>query len=270
MYTANRLDSGINTFSPEGRLFQVEYALEAIKLGSTAIGIQTNEGILLAVEKRVESKLMIPASNSKIFEIDKHIGAVYSGLTADGRSLIDFARVQSQSYWFTYDESIPIKSITRIVADQMMSFAAVGDDDDENDNDNSKKMARPYGVAMLLAGVDEKGPSLYVIDPSGTMVQYLAVAVGAGGESAMSVLQDRYAKSMTLREAEDLAIEILKQVMEAKIEAKNVELSVIDAKNGQYHIYNEDDLKDIIARAKISTQDLDTQHQQQQTTTTST
>lgn len=96
MFTGNRLDYGVNTFSNEGRLFQVEYALEAIKLGSTALGIQTKEGVLLAVEKRVESKLMVPASNSKIFEIDGHLGAVYSGLQADGRTLIDYARVQSQ------------------------------------------------------------------------------------------------------------------------------------------------------------------------------
>jgi len=253
MFNSSRLDSGPNTFSPEGRLFQVEYALEAIKLGSTAIGIQTKEGILLAVEKRVESKLMIPASNSKIFEIDSHVGSVYSGLTADGRSLVDFARVQSQSYWFTYDEAMPLKSITRSVADHMMSFAGNEDDDDENDNKN--KMARPFGVAMLLAGVDDKGPSLYVIDPSGTMVQYLAVAVGAGGESAMSVLQDRYAKSMSLREAEDLAIEILKQVMEAKIEVKNVEVAVINNESKKFITYSENEIKDIIARAKVTASD---------------
>lgn len=96
MFSSNRLDYGVNTFSPEGRLFQVEYALEAIKLGSTAVGIQTRDGVLLAVEKRVKSKLMISKSSSKIFEIDGHIGAVYSGLQADGRSLIDYARVQSQ------------------------------------------------------------------------------------------------------------------------------------------------------------------------------
>jgi len=96
MFTSNRLDYGVNTFSPEGRLFQVEYALEAIKLGSTAIGIQTQEGVLLAVEKRLESKLMIASSMSKVFEIDKHVGTVYSGLQADGRTLVDYARVQAQ------------------------------------------------------------------------------------------------------------------------------------------------------------------------------
>merc|ERR1711997_1291528 len=139
-------------------------------------------------------------------EIDSHLGAVHGGLQADGRTLIDYARVQSQSYWFTYDEPMPVKSVTASVADHMMSFAGTDDDDEDS---KKKKMSRPFGVAFILAGVDDnKEPSLYKIDPSGTTVRYLAVAVGAGGESAMSVLQDRYAKSMTLREAEDLASEI--------------------------------------------------------------
>lgn len=247
MFTSNRLDYGVNTFSPEGRLFQVEYALEAIKLGSTAIGIQTQEGVLLAVEKRVESKLMISSSMPKVFEIDKHAGAVYSGLQADGRTLVDFARVQAQNYWFTYDEPMPVKSLTRTVADHMMSFAGSDDEDDESDN-RHKKMSRPFGVAILLAGVDENGPSLYVIDPSGTIVKYLAVAVGAGGESAMTVLHDRYAKSMTLREAEDLAAEILKQVMEAKIGPDNIEYALVSSKEKRWTVYDSKQLQSVIDR----------------------
>eukprot|EP00484_Ammonia_sp_Unknown_P001481 CAMPEP_0197020442 /NCGR_PEP_ID=MMETSP1384-20130603/1211_1 /TAXON_ID=29189 /ORGANISM="Ammonia sp." /LENGTH=256 /DNA_ID=CAMNT_0042448065 /DNA_START=95 /DNA_END=865 /DNA_ORIENTATION=- len=249
MFTGNRLDYGVNTFSQEGRLFQVEYALEAIKLGSTALGIQTKDGVLLAVEKRVESKLMVPHSNSKIFEIDSHIGSVYSGLQADGRTLIDYARVQSQSYWFTYDEAMPIKSVTSSVADYMMSFA--GTDDDDDDDSRKKRMSRPFGVALVLAGIDDnKEPSLYVLDPSGTTVRYLAVAVGAGGESATSVLQDRYAKSMTLREAEDLAAEILKQVMEAKIDKENCEIALLSSKTQKFHKYTEEEIQTVISRIK--------------------
>jgi len=246
MFTSNRLDYGVNTFSPEGRLFQVEYALEAIKLGSTAIGIQIQEGVLLAVEKRVESKLMIASSMSKVFEIDKHVGSAYSGLQADGRTLVDFGRVQSQNYWFTYDEPMPVKSITRTVADHMMSFA--GDDDDDDEEGNSKKMSRPFGVAILFAGVDENGPSLYMIDPSGTIVKYLAVAVGAGGESAMTVLHDKYAKSMSRREAEDLAAEILKQVMEAKVDIDNIELAFVSIKDKKWAVYDTQQLQLVIDR----------------------
>jgi 20S proteasome subunit alpha 5 len=89
-------DRGVNTFSPEGRLFQVEYAIEAIKLGSTAVGIQVKEGVILAVEKRLTSSLLVPSSVEKIMEIDKHIGAAMSGLIADARTLVDHARVEAQ------------------------------------------------------------------------------------------------------------------------------------------------------------------------------
>ncbi|RKP19228.1 N-terminal nucleophile aminohydrolase, partial [Rozella allomycis CSF55] len=172
--TRSEYDRGVNTFSPEGRLFQVEYAIEAIKLGSTALGIQTKEGVLLAVEKRVTSKLLEPNSIEKIMEIDRHVGCAMSGLTADSRTMIDHARVEAQ-------EAI---------------------------------MSRPFGVALLIAGVDEKGPQLFHADPSGTFTQYDAVAIGAGSEGANTELQEQFHKSMTLVEAENLSLKLLKQVME--------------------------------------------------------
>jgi len=142
---------------------------------------------------------------------------------------------------------MPVKSITRTVADHMMSFAG-SDDDDEEKESSHKNMSRPFGVAILFAGVDETGPSLYVIDPSGTIVKYLAVAVGAGGESAMTVLHDRYAKSMTLREAEDLAAEILKQVMEAKVDTDNIEMAVVSTKDKKWVVYDSKQLQGVIDR----------------------
>lgn len=96
-------DRSVNSFSPEGRIFQVEYAIEAIKLGSTAIGIQTNEGVVLVVEKRMTSKLIEPSSIEKCFEIDDHVGCAMSGLIADARTMIDRARVEAQHHWFTFN-----------------------------------------------------------------------------------------------------------------------------------------------------------------------
>ena len=111
--TRSEYDRGVNTFSPEGRLFQVEYAIEAIKLGSTAVGIQTKEGCVLAVEKRLTSPLLDPASVEKIAEIDVHIGAAMSGLVADARTLVDHARVEAQNHTFTYDEPIGVEALTQ-------------------------------------------------------------------------------------------------------------------------------------------------------------
>merc|ERR1712098_23827 len=97
--TRSDYDRGVNTFSPEGRLFQVEYAIEAIKLGSTAIGIQTKEGVVMAVEKRITSPLMIPSTIEKIVQLDSHIACAFSGLTADSRTLVDHARVECANHW---------------------------------------------------------------------------------------------------------------------------------------------------------------------------
>lgn len=150
--TRSEYDRGVNTFSPEGRLFQVEYAIEAIKLGSTAIGIQTSEGVCLAVEKRITSPLMEPSSIEKIVEIDAHIGCAMSGLIADAKTLIDKARVETQNHWFTYNETMTVESVTQAVSNLALQFG-------EEDADPGA-MSRPFGVALLFGGVDEKGPQL--------------------------------------------------------------------------------------------------------------
>lgn len=174
--TRSEYDRGVNTFSPEGRLFQVEYAIEAIKLGSTAIGICTSEGVVLAVEKRITSPLMEPTTIKKIVEVDKHIGCAVSGLIADSRTMIDRlvqgtlisiylifvlrrARVECQNHWFLYNENMSVESCAQAVSNLAIQF---GDSDDDG-----AVMSRPFGVAILFAGIDEKGPQLYHMDPSG-------------------------------------------------------------------------------------------------------
>ena len=112
--TRSEYDRGVNTFSPEGRLFQVEYAIEAIKLGSTALGIRTDQGVVLAVEKRVTSVLMEPSSLEKITQLDGHVACAFSGLTADARMLVDKARIESQNHWFAYNEQIKVRNSLRI------------------------------------------------------------------------------------------------------------------------------------------------------------
>mmetsp|Transcript_10476 Transcript_10476/g.17128 ORF Transcript_10476/g.17128 Transcript_10476/m.17128 type:complete len:242 (-) Transcript_10476:256-981(-) len=235
--TRNEYDRGVNTFSPEGRLFQVEYALEAIKLGSTAVGIQTSEGVVLAVEKRLTSPLLEPSSVEKIMEIDSHIGAAMSGLTADARTLIDFARAETQNHRFTFNEPMSVESCTNSIGDKCLGFGEGGDED---------SMSRPFGVALLLAGVDELGPQLWHVDPSGTFIRFEAKAIGSGSEGAQTTLQEQYNKSMTLKEAEKLALSTLKQVMEEKINSTNVEIAAVAASTGQFKIYSQEELEAVI------------------------
>jgi len=218
--TRSEYDRGVNTFSPEGRIFQVEYAIEAIKLGSTVIGISTSEGVVLVVEKRITSPLMEPSTIEKIAEVDKHIGLASSGLTADSKTLIDRARLESQNHWFTYNEKMSVESVAQAVSNLAIRF---GDSDDDEDG----AMSRPFGVALLFAGCDEKGPQLYHMDPSGTYVQYEARAIGSGSEGAQQTLAEMYNKSMGLKEATKTALTILKQVMEEKLNAINVEVAVV-------------------------------------------
>ncbi|KZP15663.1 proteasome subunit alpha type 5 [Athelia psychrophila] len=237
--TRSEYDRGVNTFSPEGRLFQVEYAIEAIKLGSTTVGIRTPEGVVLAVEKRVQSPLLESSSIEKIMEIDTHLGCAMSGLTADARTMIDHARVTAQNHSFTYDEKIKVESATQAVCDLALRFG-------ESVNDEEAMMSRPFGVALLIAGVDENGPQLFHTDPSGTFMKYDAKAIGSGSEAAQSELQDKWHKQMTLLEARTLTLRVLKQVMEEKLDHHNVQLAEVTAKGG-FIILDDEKLKEVIA-----------------------
>ncbi|GAQ88679.1 20S proteasome regulatory subunit alpha protein [Klebsormidium nitens] len=233
--TRSEYDRGVNTFSPEGRLFQVEYAIEAIKLGSTAVGVATKEGVILAVEKRITSPLLEPRSIEKVMEIDEHIGCAMSGLTADARTLIDHARAETQSHRFTYNEPMTVESCTQSLCDLALRFGEDGED----------SMSRPFGVALLIAGWDESGPCLYHTDPSGTFVKYEAKAIGSGSEGAQSSLQEHYNKDLTLKEGETLALSTLKQVMEEKVTATNVDIAIVAPK---FHLLTDEEIQEVIDR----------------------
>ncbi|MDC6273994.1 proteasome subunit alpha type-5 [Lacticaseibacillus paracasei] len=241
--TRSEYDRGVSTFSPEGRLFQVEYSLEAIKLGSTAIGISTSEGVILGVEKRVSSSLLESDSIEKIMEVEKHIGCAMSGLTADARTLIDHARVAAVQHNLYYDEPIPVESLTQSVGDLALRFG-------EGASGEKRLMSRPFGVALLIAGYDDdKGPQLYHAEPSGTFYRYDAKAIGSGSEGAQAELQNEYHKSLTLKEAEVLTLKILKQVMEEKLDSKNTQLASVTKDKG-FRIYSDDEVAQIIEVVK--------------------
>jgi 20S proteasome subunit alpha 5 len=158
---------------------------------------------VLAVEKRIQSKLLESSSVKKILKLDQHIGCAMSGLAADARTLVDHARVATQQHWFTYDEPIKVEGCVQSVCDLALGFG----------HGETRAMARPFGVALLIAGVDDSdGPCLYHTDPSGTHTRYAAKAIGAGSEGAQATLQEQYNKSMELHEAKKLALEVLKQV----------------------------------------------------------
>lgn len=236
--TRSEYDRGVNTFSPEGRLFQVEYAIEAIKLGSTAIGMQSKDGVVLAVEKRVQSSLMVPTVTDKIVEIETHVGCASSGLMADSRTMVDRARVAALNHWFLYNEKMSVESITQSVSNLAIQF---GDSDSDG-----QAMSRPFGVALLFAGYDPKlGFQLFHMDPSGTYVQCNAKAIGSGCEGAQQSLEEAFHKSITIEESIKVLLNILHQVMEDKVNSGNIEIATV-TKEG-YHMFSKTEIEALLA-----------------------
>ncbi|CAK9870940.1 unnamed protein product [Sphagnum jensenii] len=230
--TRSEYDRGVNTFSPEGRLFQVEYAIEAIKLGSTAVGLKTKEGVVLAVEKRITSPLLVGTQ-----QCGENYGnrCAMSGLTADARTLVEHGRVETQNHRFSYNEPMSVESTTQALCDLALRF---GEGDEES-------MSRPFGVSLLIAGHDDNGPCLYHTDPSGTFWQCNAKAIGSGSEGADTALQEHYDVNMTLEEAETLALSTLKQVMEEKVTSSNVDIAKVAP---TYHLYTPEEVEAVIQR----------------------
>jgi proteasome alpha subunit len=222
-------DRAITVFSPDGRLFQVEYAREAVKRGTTAIGIIYKDGALLAIAKDVASKLMKGESIEKIFKVDEHIGAATSGLVADARRLIDFARETSQEERFVYNAPIDVELLTRKICDLKQVYTQWGG-------------ARPFGAALLITGVDDTGRRLFETDPSGAMVEWSAAAIGAKKAEAEKVLEKEYREDMSFEDAVGLALKTLSQISEKPGNSNNVDISYIDEKEKKYTPLSKDEL----------------------------
>ena len=171
----------ITIFSPDGRLFQVEYASEAIRKGLTAVGIRCKDGTILAAERREFTPLMEPVD--KIYQIDEHVGLVFSGLPSDARILIDRARLEAQINRLIYDEPISIESLTKAICDIKQIYT-------------QHAGVRPFGVAFIIAGIDFNGPELFGTDPSGAYRKYYAHAIGSGEQTAREILEKEYKLSL--------------------------------------------------------------------------
>lgn len=211
-------DRAITMFSPDGRLYQVEYAREAVKRGTTAIGIKCRTGVVLLVDKRVSSRLLEPSSIEKIFKIDEHVGVASSGLVGDARALVERARVEAQSNRITYGEPIDIETLAKKLCDHMQTYTLFGG-------------ARPYGTALLIAGVDVSANGtpryrLFETDPSGTLLEYLATGIGIGRQSVMKLFESEYTEGMSAEEAVILGLKALHTATEGKLDMETVEIGI--------------------------------------------
>merc|ERR1712224_556181 len=188
-----------------------------------------------------------------ILEIDEHMGCAMSGLTADARTLIDHARVEAQAHWFTYNERMPVESNVHAISDMALEFS-----DEGNSKEKKNRMSRPFGVALLVAGVDPvDGPTLWNTEPSGTYIKYMACAIGSAQEGATSLLNEQYNKDITLADAGILGLTVLRQVMEDKLSSDSVELAVVKAmpnpKDVKFTMRSKEELEDLIRRLPAPT-----------------
>jgi len=208
-------DRAITVFSPDGRLFQVEYAREAVKRGTTTVGLKFKDGVVLIVDKRIASRLMEPKSIEKIFRIDEHVGCATSGLVADARILVDQARVIAQISKITYDERMGVEALVKRICDFKQNYTQYGG-------------VRPFGTALLVAGVDDQGQYLFETDPSGALVSYKAGSIGAGRNAVMEVFEEEYKEDSEMEEVILLGLRaILKATEEQTLDPKGVEIGVV-------------------------------------------
>lgn len=217
-YQMGGYDRTITMFSPDGRLYQVEYAREAVKRGTTAVGIKCRSGVVLLVDKRVGSRLLEPSSIEKIFKIDEHIGVASSGLVGDARALVERARVEAQSNRITYGEPIDVETLAKKLCDHMQTYTLFGG-------------ARPYGTALLLAGVDigtdgKAHYRLFETDPSGTLLEYMATGIGIGRQAVMKLFEEEYKEGLSAEEAVLLGLKALYTATEGKFDMNTVEIGI--------------------------------------------
>jgi proteasome alpha subunit len=222
-------DRAITVFSPDGRLFQVEYAREAVKRGTTSVGIRCVDGIVLAVDKRVSSKLVLSGSVEKIFQIDKHIAAATCGLVADSRVLVDRARVEAQMNRVTYAEPIDLRVLVKKICDFKQLYTQHGG-------------VRPFGVALLLAGITDH-PRLFETDPSGALIEYKATAIGSGRNTVMEFFDEKYHDNITIKEAIELSLQALDKATEEAINEKTVEVAIVDSKKKTFRKLSDEEVK---------------------------
>ncbi len=231
-------DRGITIFSPDGRLYQVEYAREAVKRGTASVGVRTADGVVLAADRHARSPLIERDSIEKIHEIDDHVGVASAGHVADARQLIDVARRQAQVNRLRYDEPASVESLTKEVTDYIQQYTQTGG-------------ARPFGVALLVGGIEDGEPRLFETDPSGTPYEWQAVAIGGSREDIQTYLEDEYAEEMDLEAGVELALRSLASVNEDGLDATGVDIATIDVEDQQFSKLAEEDIADRLAEFEL-------------------
>ena len=229
MMASRGYDMTPTMYSPDGRIYQVEYAMETVKRGTIAVGISSKQGVIMAVEEKPRT-LQTTNITQKIFQVDHHIGVAAAGYIPDARVQVDGARFFSQGNRMTYDESVEVGTVAKHLADQAHQFTQYGG-------------VRPNGVSMIIAGIDQKGESIYVTDPSGTYIQFSAIAIGAGSDDVNTFLEKHYKEDLSLEDAASLAIASINLKSETKDGIKNIKMAKITTESKVFEKVSDSDLQ---------------------------
>ncbi len=230
-------DRAITVFSPDGKLYQVEYAFEAVRRGWTTLGIRSKHGIVLAAIKKKVLPLMDFSGIEKVFKVDDHIGMTFAGFASDGRILVDYARLRAIQHKLLYDEKISVEFLTRRICDVKQSYT-------------QHAGVRPFGVALIIGGVDDIGPRLFMTEPSGQYMSYFAVAIGAEGQAANEYLEKHYKEVLALDELIVLAIKTLMEASKEELGPEFIEIGYVDAEKRVFKKLSIKEVSEFISKVK--------------------
>jgi len=222
----------LTTFSPTGKLPQIDHALAAVGKGGISLGIKAANGVVIASEKKMASVLFEDASLEKIKLFSANVGVVYSGMGPDFRVLARRGRKEAQKYFLQYKEQVPVSQLVREVANVMQEFTQSGG-------------VRPFGVSLLMAGVDDDGPQLYQVDPAGSYWAWKASAIGKNSVNAKTFLEKRYDPEMELEDAIHTAILTMKEGFDGSIDENNIEIGVVGM-DRKFRILSTAELRDYV------------------------
>ncbi|ESP88236.1 archaeal proteasome endopeptidase complex subunit alpha [Candidatus Halobonum tyrrellensis] len=235
-------DRGTSLFSPDGRIYQVEYAREAVSRGAPSVGVRTTDGVVLAAQAQASSTLMESESIEKLHKLDEHIGAASAGHVADARQLIDQARRMAQGNRLRYQEPVGVETLTKYITDHIQENTQRGG-------------TRPYGAALLIGGIENDTPRLFSADPTGTPHEWKATAIGGSRQEIQDVLEAEWGESLALGDGIDLALRGLLTV-DDELEAGDVSLATVTVEEG-YQAVDADEVGDALADIDVESDDED-------------